>query len=91
MFWENTGLNRKMPTALRYRGYRFFFFSLEGKEPPHIHVERGGCYAKFWLDPVSLARSRGFRNFEIAEIKRIIKWKKSLFEEKWHGHFGRKD
>jgi hypothetical protein len=80
-----------MPTTLRYKGYRFFFFSLEGKEPPHIHVERGECYAKFWLDPVSLARSRGFRNYEIVEIQRIIKAKKSLFEEKWHGHFGRKD
>ncbi|MGD9726802.1 MAG: DUF2442 domain-containing protein [Nitrospiraceae bacterium] len=25
-----------MPTVLRLKGYRFFFFSLEGKEPPHI-------------------------------------------------------
>ena len=37
----------------------------DGKGYPHIHVERGKCYAKFWLDPVSLARSRGFRNYEI--------------------------
>lgn len=80
-----------MPTALRYRGKRFFFFSLEGTEPPHIHVERGECYAKFWLNPVSLARSHGFRNYEIVEIKRIIEKNKSLFEEKWIGHFGRKD
>lgn len=80
-----------MPTVLRYRGKRFFFFSLEGTEPPHIHVERGECYAKFWLDPVSLAHSRGFRNYEIVEIKRIIEKNKTLFEEKWHGHFGRKD
>ncbi len=29
-----------MPTVLRIRGYRFFFFSLEGNEPPHIHVEQ---------------------------------------------------
>ena len=27
-----------MPTILRRDGYRFFFYSKEGKEPPHIHV-----------------------------------------------------
>jgi hypothetical protein len=44
-----------MPTALRLRGFRFFFFSREGTEPPHIHIERDESYAKFWLHPVSLA------------------------------------
>ena len=28
-----------MPTVLRIDGHRFFFYSLEGQEPPHIHVE----------------------------------------------------
>jgi hypothetical protein len=30
-----------MPTALRLGPYRFFFYSLENREPPHIHVEEG--------------------------------------------------
>jgi hypothetical protein len=47
-----------MPTILRLRGYRFFFFSGEGGEPPHIHVESAENYAKFWLD--ILVGSRGF-------------------------------
>ena len=37
-----------MPALLRVRGYRFFFFSMEGREPPHIHVAHAGRYAKFW-------------------------------------------
>ena len=49
-----------MPTVLRIYGYRFFFYSLEGTEPPHIHVEHGENVAKFWLQPVSLAESHGF-------------------------------
>jgi hypothetical protein len=28
-----------MPTVLRIGPYRFFFYSNEGHEPPHIHVE----------------------------------------------------
>ena len=38
-----------MPTVLNAGGYRFFFYSLEGSEPPHIHVEYGRSTAKFWL------------------------------------------
>lgn len=34
-----------MPTGLGPAGYRFFFFSNEGNEPPHIPVERGDAYA----------------------------------------------
>ncbi|WP_439481025.1 DUF4160 domain-containing protein [Cyclobacterium plantarum] len=41
-----------MPTVLRIGPYRFFFFSNEGNEPPHIHVESGEGHAKFWLEPV---------------------------------------
>lgn len=28
-----------MPTIFRIDGYRFFFYSGEGNEPPHVHVE----------------------------------------------------
>jgi hypothetical protein len=31
---------KEMPTILRKDGFRFFFFSREGTEPPHIHVEQ---------------------------------------------------
>ena len=61
-----------MPALLRIRGYRFFFYSLEGREPPHIHVAHAGRYAKFWLEPVALADNRGFRGHELTEIRQIV-------------------
>jgi hypothetical protein len=76
-----------MPNVLRVKGYRFFFFSLEGQEPPHVHVEAAEKFAKFWLTPVSLAKSRGFRSSELTEIQRIVEENRDLFEEKWHEHF----
>ncbi len=36
-----------MPTVTRIGAYRFFFFSNEGTEPPHVHVEREDALAKF--------------------------------------------
>ena len=29
-----------MPTVLRSGPYRFFFYSGDGAEPPHVHVQR---------------------------------------------------
>ena len=39
-----------MPEVFRYGGFRFFFFSREGTEPRHVHVEQADRYAKFWLN-----------------------------------------
>ena len=36
-----------MPTVLRLGAYRFYFYSQDGREPPHIHVEREDNRAKF--------------------------------------------
>jgi hypothetical protein len=79
-----------VPVFLRVRGYRFFFYSLEGREPSHIHVAHAGRYAKFWLEPVSLADNRGFRGHELTEIRQIVEENQEFFQEKWHEYFGRK-
>ena len=78
-----------MPVALRVKGYRFFFFSLEGHEPPHIHVEQAERFAKFWLNPISLVKSRGFRSGELWEIQKIVEANRDTLLEKWNEHFSR--
>ena len=77
-----------MPVLLRVRGYRFYFYSLENREPPHIHVAHAGRYAKFWLEPVELASVRGFRGHELTEIERIVSEHRELFLERWNEYFG---
>ena len=76
-----------MPALLRIRGYRFFFYSLEDREPPHIHVAQGGRYAKFWLDPVRLASNRGFRSHELTVIRELVLEHRNLSLEKWNAYF----
>ncbi|WP_423141629.1 DUF4160 domain-containing protein [Parablastomonas sp. CN1-191] len=77
-----------MPTVLRIGPYRFYFFSNEGDEPPHIHVDRDDATAKLWLDPASLAASRGFRPKEIGAILGIVAEHRDAMLEAWHDHFG---
>jgi hypothetical protein len=78
-----------MPTVLRVRQFRFFFFSNEGNEPIHIHVESDDKYAKFWLDPVQLAKSVGYGAKELNEIRKLVLENLNLFKERWYEHFGR--
>lgn len=78
-----------MPTVLRVAGYRFFFFSNERGEPPHIHVEQAARHAKFWLNEVILASTHGFRSSELAEVRRLVIEHRTLFQEKWDEHFRR--
>jgi len=77
-----------MPTVLRVGRFRFFFFSNESQEPPHIHVKAAENEAKFWLEPISLAFNYGFRGRELSEIAELIRQHWAQFLEAWNEHFG---
>ena len=77
-----------MPTVLRIGPYRFYFYSHEPNEPPHIHVDRDALSAKFWLDQVSLARNFGFNARELNTLHSLVMAHKTGFLEAWNGYFG---
>jgi len=77
-----------MPTVLRLGAYRFYFFSHEPNEPPHIHVDRDEAALKAWLSPVELARNRGFRPREINAILALVDEHLTMLLEAWHEYFG---
>jgi hypothetical protein len=76
-----------VPTVARVKGFRFFFYSLENREPSHIHVEHDDKTAKFWLTPVELASNRGFRPHELNRISRIVGRNVEIFRKAWNEHF----
>ena len=78
-----------MPTVLRIKGYRFFFYSNEGNEPIHIHIEKSESYAKFWLDPIRISIDFGFKSKEIREIYSIIEEHRKHITEKWDEYFAK--
>lgn len=77
-----------MPTVHRESGYRFFFYSNENDEPPHVHVEQAEFGAKFWLDNVELAESYGFASHRLTRIQSIVEQHQAMMLRKWHDHFG---
>ena len=76
-----------MPTVLRIDGYRFYFYSHEPNEPPHVHVDKAGSTMKVWLEPVEVAKERGFRVGERAAILAHVKEHRAMMLEAWHEYF----
>lgn len=77
-----------MPTLFVIDGCRFFFFSNEGHEPVHVHVERAGQYAKFWLHPVSVAYNYRFNSAELNRLAKLVEAHTREIEDKWRDYFG---
>lgn len=77
-----------MPTVLREGPYRFYFYSHEPNEPPHVHVDRESLSAKFWLNPVGLARNFGFGARELRRIEELVRKYQTELSEAWDGYFG---
>ncbi len=80
-----------MPTLLNKDGFRFFFYSREGKhKPAHVHVEYQGGMAVFWLDPLSLREQRGLSPKKIDKARRIVLEYREDFLEQYYDFFRRR-
>lgn len=68
---------------------RFFMYSGDRDEPPHVHVEKQGNEVKFWLSPINLAKNtnRRFNHKELKEIREILENNQSLLITKWTEFF----
>ena len=76
-----------MPTVLRSGPYRLYWYAGDGHEPPHVHVERDDAVAKFWLDPVRLQVTAGFRPAELRRMQQIVETHPAQLLEAWHDYF----
>lgn len=77
------------PTVLRYKDYRFFFFSRE-ETRQHVHVSSPEGEAKFWLEPiVALAGNYGLNPKQLGELQKVVEKRKHEIIRAWHKHFSR--
>ncbi len=72
-----------MPIVLRVLGYRFWFYEADIAEPPHVHVGKESMEAKYWIRPIRLAKSRGFRQHELNQIEKILSDHQDFLIEAW--------
>lgn len=77
-----------MPSVLRIGAFRFFFYSNENAEPPHIHIRAAESEAKFWLESIALVWNKGFNKRELRRIERHIADNHESLLEAWQEFFG---
>lgn len=78
-----------MPTVFLEKGYRFFFYSNENNEPIHVHIEKNDSVAKFWIQPIKLAKNHGFKQPELNKVIKLLFENQNLVVEAWNEHFGK--
>ena len=76
-----------MPTIARIGPYRVFFFSNEGDEPPHVHIQHERKLAKFWLEPPALESSSEFAAHELTRLETLVHENRVRFLSAWRDYF----
>lgn len=76
-----------MPTILRWKGYRFYFYSSDGDEPPHVHVDHSGRTIKVWLETLKVAYNDGYRLREVSAIFDLVDRNRERLLEAWREYF----
>lgn len=76
-----------MPTVLERDGFRFFFYSADRNEPPHVHVRKGGREAKSWLDPIRPARLGRLKQNDLRQVIAILEENEQQILERWYEQF----
>ena len=61
-----------MPKILEVNGFKFFFYSADGVEPCHVHVQKGSGDGKIWLEPQTKEEYlEDFKSQEKRDIRRL--------------------
>jgi hypothetical protein len=74
-------------TIYRKGPFRFFFYSHEPRESPHVHVERDDTIAKIWLHDGAIADSGDLPARDLQRVVAIVMTHQARFLEAWHEHF----
>lgn len=62
-------------------------FYSDGHEPVHVHVVRGGCEAKYNVEPVQLIYNHGFKKNELSLIESLVEENTKVITERWQDFF----
>ncbi|WP_374090518.1 DUF4160 domain-containing protein [Methylomicrobium lacus] len=77
-----------MPTLLTLNGFKFFFYANE-HEPKHIHVMKGGDFAKIELASLRVTQCE-MKPKELKQALAIVTEHKDEFERKWDDYFSQR-
>jgi hypothetical protein len=76
-----------VPTILRHRGYRFYFYSSDADEPPHVHVDHSGRTINVWLETLKIAYNDGYPMRTVTVVLDLVDRNRDQLLEAWREYF----
>lgn len=80
-----------MPTVFTHNGFRFYFFSQEGRpvrEPIHVPVEGHGGACKIFVHTLRVVDVHGLSRPEVNELVQQVRQNQDKIVKAWYAHFG---
>jgi hypothetical protein len=77
-----------MPTLLIIDGFKFFFYANE-HEPKHIHIMKGGDFAKIKLVSLQIVHNY-MKPKDLNKALALVTIHKDEFERKWNEYFSQR-
>ena len=74
--------------VLRWRGYRFFWYSYDAIEPAHVHIFKDGAECKIWLHDLSVAFNHGHSSKALRALIEKTKEQQVHLLGVWNDQFG---
>lgn len=72
------------------KGYRIYFVEADLAERLHVHVEKSGKMAKYWIDQIELFDPGRFKGHELTEIEKILKRNQKILLDLWLKEMGKR-
>ncbi len=78
-----------MFTLLKVDGFKFYFWTQENFEPAHFHVSKGAASAKWFLDPLKEAWTKGMSQEDKARIAQLAQANGAIWLAEWKRVLGK--
>lgn len=71
-------------------GFYVYFVEFDLNERPHVHIEKDGHTAKYWIDPIELFDPVRFKGHELGKIEKILKQNRNRLIKLWEAESEKK-
>ena len=76
--------------GFRDDGFYVYFVEFDLTERPHVHVEKDGKTAKYWIDRLELFDPDRFKGHELTKMEKILKRRRGYLLELWQADVEKK-
>lgn len=76
--------------GFKEEGFYVYFVEFDLAERPHVHIEKEGKTAKYWIDRLELFDAGRFKGHELTKIEKLLKRRRRYLLELWQGELEKK-